>query len=234
MSLIRDISFPVEAHPDTLLATCSALVTTGSTGVVTPIAITTAQALISTGDIGNVNSTVQGDQVSSGGMVESTHGRIIDRLRYPQAGAHYQVAVVQATLTSTRGSSEADRKLAVGVELWHGDSSGGGDLAEYSTGSRPRDRVYFTSARTTVMANWDTAESSGPAYLISEPGYYDLRGAKRYLQVRPRFGKNSVTTESSGDEGARAGATLVFAAGDVLPEPLDTTSPYSTSTSTST
>lgn len=232
MSLTRDIPFTITAHKEVLLATCSALVTTGSTGVATPIAITTAEALISTGDIGNVNSTVQGDQVSSGGMVESTQGRIIDRiLDIPQAGAHYQGAYVYAHLNSTRGSTEADRKLAVGCELWAGDSSGGGDMAAYSTEFNPRDRVFGTSARTTDMLSWDVTQSSGPVFL-SAGGYYDLRGAGRYLLVVPRFGKNSVTTESSGDEQARAGATIAFAAGDVLPEGLDTTSPFSTSTST--
>ena len=233
MSLIRDIPFPVDAHPDVVLATCSELLSTAaSTAPGVPIRVTTAQVLITTGDIGDVNSTVQGDEVSSGGMVESTQGRIIDRLAFPQGGEHYNVVVAQATLSSTRGSTEADRKLAVGVNLFHGDSSGGGDLEEFSTGSRPRDRVYFTSARTSDMANWDDAESSGPVYLVSEPGVWDIRGAKRYLQVRPRFGKNSVTTESSGDEQARASATLVFAAAVNSPEALDTTSPLSTSTST--
>lgn len=231
MSLTRDIPFTVTAHKEVLLATCSELVTTGSTGVATPIALTTAEAMISTGSIGDVDHTEQGAQVSSGGMVASTQGRIIDRLK-ELPGTHYNVAVVQAQLNSTRGSSEADRKLAVGALLMHGDSSGGGDMAEYSTGNRAEERILGTSARTTDMANWDTSLSSGPMFGYSNAGYYDLRGAKQFLLVQPRAGKNSVTTESSGDEQARIGATVTFLAGVDLPPDLDTTGPLSTSTST--
>lgn len=236
MSVVRDIPFVVDAYPDVLLISCSSAVTTGSTGTPIPIQVTTDQNLYTTGSIGDVQSTVQGDQVSSGGMAESTGGRIIDRLNFPQGGQHYQACIVQGNITSTRGSTEADRKIAIGAVLYHGDSSGGGDMTEYSTGSRPRDRVYFTSARTTVMANWDAGFSSGPIYLPSEPGYYDLKGASRYLLVVLRAGRNGAgaTTESSGDEQCRVGARIAFLGGDRLPEKLDTTSPYSTSTSTST
>ncbi len=234
MSLIRDLPFTMVAQPDTLLATCSALISSAaSTDLgLQPIRQTTAAMLITTGDIGYLGSnTCQGSRVSSGGIVTSTFGEIIDRLRQP-IGAHYQAAVVAATLNSTRGSTEADRKCALGVSLWAGDSSGGGDLAELSTGMRPRDRVFFTSVRTTDMLDWDVEESSSAINLQSNPGQYDLRNAGRYLQVRGRYGINQVTTESSGDEQCRAGAVITFMAGDLLPPALDTSSPFSTSTST--
>ena len=231
--IIRDMPFTVVALEDSILVTCAALMSTAAstspTGMLS--AKTTASAVVSTGDIGDVANTSQGSRVSSGGMVTSTEGRIIDRLRHP-LGAHYLNVAVQASITSTRGSTEADGKMAVGVTLFHGDSSGGGDLAELSTGMRPNDRVYGTSVRTTDMAAWDTAESSGQLNAVSNPGFYDLRGAGQFVQVRPRFGKNKVTTESSGYEQARVGALAVFGGGDVLPPALDTTSPFSTSTST--
>lgn len=213
MSLIRDFPFVVSAMPDTLLATCSALYTTGSTGVVTPIADTTADALI----------TAAGETTG--------YGRVIDRLRFP-LGTRYNVAVASAWIVSTRGSTEADRKLTVGVKLQHGDSSGGGDMADYSTGSQPATRQYFSTARSSDHASWDASESTGPVYAASNPGYYDLRGAKRYVRVAVPVRKNKVTTESSGDEQSRVGAAIAFAAGPLLPPPSDLTGPYSTSTST--
>lgn len=214
MSLVRDIPFVMIAMPDTLLATCSALVTTGSTGVVTPIADTTADALI----------TAAGETTG--------YGRVIDRLRQP-LGAHYQVATVNSWVASTRGSTEADRKLTIGIKLQHGDSSGGGDMADYSTGSQPSDRQYFSTARSTDHVSWDASESTGPVYAPSYAGYYDLRGAKQYIRVAVPVLKNKITTESSGDEQSRVGAAIAFAAADNLPVLVDSTGPYSTSTSTS-
>lgn len=213
MSLVRDIGITLQAMPDTLLATCSSLVTTGSTGVVTPIADTTADALIS----------AAGETTGS--------GRIIDRLSQP-LGTIYDAAVVCATITSTRGSTEADRKLTIGASLFHGDSSGGGDMAEYSTGSRQSARQYFSTARSSEMQAWDASLSTGPVYAVSVPAYYDLRGAKRYVQVKVQALKNKVTTESSGDEQCRVGATITFMAGSRLPQRSDTTGAFSTSTST--
>ena len=229
MSLVRDFPFSMPAIQERLLATCSALVTTGSTGVVTPIADTTADAVISTGTLGALTTVDRGKMFAAG--MASVNGRIIDRLRFP-IGARYGGATVSAYIASTRGSTETDRKLGVGAKLQHGDSSGGGDLADYSTGCQPDDRQYFSTARTTDMLQWDGSESTGEVFAVSNPGYYDLRGAKRYLRVVARVGKDLVTTESSGDEQARVGATITFVAGDQLPQEMDTTGPYSSTTST--
>ncbi len=230
--LVRDVPNPVQALEDTILVTCSQLISSGASTSPTGMQSLkgTGDAGISTGDIGDVNNSSQGGQISSGG-VASFNGRVIDRLRQP-LGSHYQAISVQATMHSSVGSSEADRKLCLGALLQHGDSSGGGDMAEYSTGSRARERVYFTSARTTDVAAWDTAESSGPLYIVSNPGVYDLRNCKRYIRVQVRAGKNSVTTETSGDEQCRVGAIATFLAGDLVAPALDTASPFSTSTTT--
>lgn len=214
MSLVRDIPITLQALPDTILATCSALVTTGSTGVVTPIADTTADALVTP-------------------SAETTaFGRVIDRLRQP-LGAMYRVGVAVGTITSTRGSTEADRKLTVGARIQHGDSSGGGDMADLSWSTGPAVRQYFSTARTTDMLQWDGGESTGPLYAVSNPHYADLTNAKRYVRIAVPVFKNKVTTESSGDEQSRVGGTISFLAGDRLPQKLDTTGPYSSSTSTS-
>ncbi len=234
MSLIRDIPVAMVAQEDHYFGTCSDMFTTAAqstTAKGVQNSKTTASMLHSSGDIGDVVNTEQGSRVSSGRIVTSTIGKIIDRLRYP-LGAHYQAISAVATLTSTLGSTETDAKVALGVTLFHGASSGGGDLAELSTAMRPRDRVYFSSARTTDALSWDAAESSGTLYIMSNAGVYDLRNAKRYIQVRGRYGVNRVTTAADGMEGARAGATAVFFGGDVLPPALDTTSPFSTAITT--
>ena len=214
MALLRDIPFTVSAMPDTLLATCSALYTTGSTGTVTPIADTTGDALI----------TAAGETTG--------FGRIIDRLRQPAGGARYQFAVAQAFVNSTRGSTEADRKVTIGVRLQHGDSSGGGDMADFSTGGTEAARQYFSTARSSDHASWDGSESTGPLYAASDPSVYDLRNAKRYLRVAVPVLKNRVTTESSGDEQSRVSAAITFLEGDKVPARADSTGPYSSTTST--
>lgn len=217
--LTRDIPFIVPAMPETLLATCSALYTTGSTGVVTPIADTTADALIA----------------SAG---ETTgFGRVVDRTRFP-LGTKYDGVVAQSWVTSTRGSTEADRKITIGCRLQHGDSSGGGDMADYPTTSTQSGvptqvvRQYFSTARTTDMLAWDATESSGALYAPSNPSFYDIRNAKRYVRVAVPVQKNRVTTESSGDEQSRVGASLAFVAGVTLAQKADTTGPFSGTTTT--
>jgi hypothetical protein len=196
---------------------------------VTPIADTTADVAISVGVLGALSTVDRGKQFAAG--MTAVNGRVIDRLRFP-IGARYGACVVGAYIASTRGSTETDRKLGIGVKLQHGDSSGGGDLADYSTGNQPDDRQYFSTARTSEMLSWDASESTGPVYAVSNPGYYDLSGAKRYLRVVARAGKDKVTTESSGDEQSRVGATITFMAGDQAPQRPDSTGPYSTTTST--
>lgn len=229
--LLRDFPFTMRAGEDTILATCSALMTTAASTA--PVGMlsnkTTASAVVSTGTLGAL-TTSDRSQIFSAGMA-SLNGRVIDLLRQP-LGANYDVALPSASLVSTRGSTEANRKLAVGLKLQHGDSSAGGDMADYSTASQPSDRQYFSSARSTDHAAWDATESTGPIYAVSNAAYYDLRAAKRYIRVVGRFGKDNVTTESSADEQARVSMDITFAAGDKLPQRQDSTGPYSTTTST--
>lgn len=215
MSIVRDMPFTLQALEDTILVTCSALMSTAGS--------TSPKGMLS------VQSTA--DAVVSAGAETTAFGRVIDRTLQP-LGTWYEVAAVAACLHSTRGSTEADRKLTIGVKLQHGDSSGGGDMADYSTANQPATREYFSTARSTDHASWDASLSTGEVYAASNPGYYDLRYAKRYLRVAVPVFKNRVTTESSGDEQARVSATVTFLAGRELPQNADTSSPYSESTTT--
>jgi hypothetical protein len=160
----------------------------------------------------------------------TANGRIIDRLY--DLPASYSVASPVATLASTRGSTEADRRLTLGVKLQHGDSSGGGDMADYSTQFTPDDRNFFSTVRTSDYANWDASRSTGPFYGQSNPAYYDVRAAKRYIRMVGTYGKNKVTTESSGDEGARIGGVITFLGGDFVKDLPNYGGALTTSTST--
>lgn len=215
MGLLRDIPFSMNALKDTIVVTCSAITTTAA----------------STSPVGLLSAESTASAVVSAGAETTAFGRVIDRDRFP-IGARYQFAVVGAALHSTRGSTEADRKLTIGAKLQHGDSSGGGDMADLSTAQQADTRQYFSTARTTDMKQWDGGESSGEVYAASNPAVYDLRAAKRYIRVGVPVFKNRVTTESSGDEQARLSATVTFLEGDKVPQRTDSTGPYSTTTST--
>lgn len=214
--IVRDIAITLPALVPTTLITCSdPLSTAGSTTAAVNKGNTTADVLSSPTE----------------GTLTTAFGRVIDRIGAP-LGTLYSVAFPVATWTSTRGSTEANRKIQIGAYLLHGDSSGGGDMAEYSTEARQSDRVFFGTGRTSEMSNWDASLSTGALHAVSNPASYDIRAAKRYIQVAVRVAKNRITTESSGDEHARIGAYVTFLGGAVVPQPEPVTSPFSSSTST--
>lgn len=227
MSIVRDLGITLEAMTPTTLVTCAAPLTTvaATTGVQINKGNTTADVLVSTG---LPISTTGGTAGLTTGF-----GRTIDRTAAPLS-ALYTVAMPAAFLVSTLGSTETNRQVVVGIKLQHGDSSAGGDMADYSTGSQPADRIWFSTARTCDQLSWEfSGRSTGTLSATSNPAYYDLRNAKRYIRTAIRVGKSLVTTESSGDEHARVSASITFLGGDSLPQvvsPKD--SPYATATAT--
>lgn len=192
MSIVRDIGIALPSLEARSFVTCS----TGN------------QAPFGTGTTGNVAQ-------SSDGAV-GISGRIIDRLS--ELTRAYPVCEPFTLLESTKGSTAADRKVTLGVKLQHGDSSGGGDMADYSTGSQPSDKSYFSSARSTDHRSWDATFSTGGLRVSSAPSYYDIRAAKRYVRAVHIAYKNSVSTESTGDEGARLSGGIVFKGAESLPD----------------
>lgn len=230
MSLVRDYPLPMPASVERPLVTMSTLISTAG-----PLLLSTADALISTSTVGIGDLT---DGFISTACFVANNGRVIDRLLYP-VGGNYNAASVASYLSSTVGSTAAGRKFVLGVKLQHGDSSGAGDMADYSTGSQPNDVIYFGSTnRTSDMQTWDLVGAStgglstGFIYAASLPGYYDLRGAKRYIRVVGRFGINLPTTATADIEYARVGQTICFLAAQQAPAKADTTSPFSSTTTT--
>lgn len=195
MSIVRDIPLVFTAAEERSFITCS-----------------TGNQVFS----GNTGNNLAG----GAGTVATFNGDVIDRLSpiiEGALGAMAAVAMPSVTLYSSRGSTEANRQLVVSCKLQHGDSSGGGDMADYSTGQQPADRTFFATARSSDQRNWDSQLSTGAFRGVSNPAYYDLRAAKRYIRVVGGVGKNRVTTESSGDEGLRVRAEIAFAAYDRQP-----------------
>jgi hypothetical protein len=209
MSIIRDLGLTLPSLEERFFVTCST--GTGSWGATT-------------------GTVVLGASGAAG-----ISGRIFDRTAHLLTG--YMVAMPFTHLYSSRGSTAPDRKITLGVKLQHGDSSGGGDMADYSTQSQPADKIYFgATARTTEYQNWTTDDldenSTGPVRLASGPSYYDVRAAKRFLRAVHFATKDANTTESTGDEGARLSGGVTFIGGDTPQHSVK--SPLSSSTSTST
>lgn len=199
--LIRDVGLTIQALEDRAIITCS---TAGQTA-------------------GTTQNVLQSTTAATG-----ISGRLIDRLGGDtMLTERYAVAMPSAYLWASRGSTEADRKLTLGLKLQHGDSSGGGDQVDFSTGSQPVDQTFFTTAGTTPMSNWTT----GPFYGQTKPTVYDIRAAKRYIRLVVSSSKDKSTTESSGDESYHVAAAITFMAGYQFP-PATWSSQGSTSTST--
>lgn len=214
MALLRDRAITVPALRETFLITCAAPTNTGSTANFPGATRSTADVIVSTG-----------------GASTWAFGEVLDRLG-PPLGARYRVAMPSAYLYGSRGSTEANAKVVLALKLQHGDSSAGGDLADYSTANQPADRTYFSTGRTSNMLTWDASLSTGVLVANSNPAYYDLTGAKRYLRVGVSVTKTLVTTESSGFEHARVGASVAFAGADRLPQVDSPKWAFSTSTTT--
>ncbi len=213
MSITRDIGLVVQSLEDKAVITAS-----------------TAQVLIAAGpgvllSTGFSTGNVLG-ATSTGSSLITGNGRVIDRLSDLFTNGVPLVASPVTNVYSSRGTTSLAPKLVLGVKLQHGDSSGGGDMADYSTGSQPDDKTFFTSARTTSYSQWSTEA----ARLQSNPSYYDLRAAKRYIRAVHTVDKCDITTESTGFEGARLSGAIAFLGGNTPREHY--TGFGSTSTST--
>lgn len=124
-----------------------------------------------------INTTVSATCSPGGASVSSTdlNGRILD-LR--ELGRHYGWAVPFGNVSGYE-STEADRKVILAVKMQHGDSSGGGDFADYSTVFQAADANFFTSFHTTVMTgSWTTSIMHGQ----TNSSIYDIRAMKRWMR----------------------------------------------------
>ncbi len=176
----------------------------------------------------SVDSTTVSYTSSPAGTIRSgcsiSSGLLIDRTLL---GRGYN-ACVPFAIAHGNQSTQLDAKVTLGVHLYHGDSSGGGDLAEYSTHNRPDPAVFLSSAMTTDFTNWTT----GDKHIQSNSKVYDLRGASRYiaLGVTPTINFNATSTTAAGNLLTLSGG-LAFVIGDEDPQRAGY-GDYSSSTST--
>lgn len=139
------------------------------------------------------------------GGVDSTsggafNGSVIDRQALGAAFTHAQPFLVGQLpgCTSTGGA----RYRSVAVKLRHGDSSGGGDLADYSTGLIGAAVPYYTTqGESTDWKNFTT----GAVRLQVSSVAYPLLGAKRFITATGIITGPGLTT-------ATAAANMVTAA----------------------
>lgn len=136
-----------------------------------------------------VGDCATGLDSTSGGAF---NGSVIDRLALGAAFTHAQPFLIGALpgTTSTTGA----RYRSVAVKLRHGDSSGGGDLADYSTGligaAVPH---YTTQGESTDWQNYTT----GAIRLQVSSVAFPLLGAKRFITATGTITGPGLTTATA-------------------------------------
>lgn len=116
-----------------------------------------------------------GGDSTSGGVFT---GAVIDLQALPSRFTHLQ-PVIAGTLPGTTSTAGASR-IELDVRLQHGDSSGGGDMANLSTDMLPATpQKYFSTEMSTDHPSWST----GTIRAQYSPEAIPLLGAKRYVRT---------------------------------------------------
>ena len=116
-----------------------------------------------------------GGDSTSGGVFT---GSVIDLQALPSRFTHLQ-PVIAGTLPGTTSTAGASR-IELDVRLQHGDSSGGGDMANLSTDMLPATtQKYFSTEMSTDHPSWST----GTIRAQYSPEPIPLLGAKRYVRT---------------------------------------------------
>lgn len=158
------------------------------------------------------------------------NGRVIDRLGLGR-GRIFECAEPFIHAYSTVGSTAADARVTLSIKLQHGDSSGGGDMADYSTGMQAPDANFRTTAESTAYQNWSTG-----VQFYSHNSDYNVTAAKRYVRAVGVFtrGGSSTSTAASSIDNMYVTMGINFSCPDHADSQSGSLSSTSTSTSTST
>lgn len=158
------------------------------------------------------------------------NGRVIDRLGLGR-NRIYETAEPFIHSYSTVGSTASDQRVTLSIKLQHGDSSGGGDMADYSTGMQSQDANFRTTAESTAYQNWSTGTQ-----FWSHDSEYNVIAAKRYVRAVGAWTRGGTTTSTAVGSVDTQYVTLGIRFGhpDVADSQGGTLSSTSTSTSTST
>ncbi len=180
----------------------------------------------------NVVFTCSTGNYASGAAI---NGKVVDRLglvaAVPSAalGVRDRCLVAEPFIYAIQhaGSTSAARNVSLDIKLQHGDSSGGGDMADYSTGAQPATANFYHSGLTTDMKNWTTGLVAG----YSNPCHYELTGAKRYIRAVGAVTKFGVSTSTVAPSEDAVGVAMGINFREFT---YSNPSPVSTSSSTST
>ena len=146
---------------------------------------------------------------SGGGTI---NGQIINRLGLPRNFRHASPFLTGSGFSTT----EANNKITVLVKMQHGDSSGGGDMADYTTHSQPDDVVHGASARTTPMAGWTTEINT----IYTRPAGYDIVPAKQFIRSVATVTLPGVTTSTVAASLVDTHVSMVLYGADEEPIPV--------------
>lgn len=170
-----------------------------------------------------IEAISSGHTVSNcGDGADSTSGdafnsKVVDRLAL---GQHYDVCQPYLTAVGGETTSTSLRKITIESQLQHGDSSGGGDMADYSTAEQPGSWAFGSTGGTTTD---EVVWTSGVQRIYSRPHEYDIRGAKQYLRVQGIITGHAGTTSTTFAGAWNVTAGLAFRGGRFLPH---STTPY--------
>mgnify|MGYP001616127934 CR=1 FL=1 len=116
--------------------------------------------------------STNGDSTSGG----TFNGSIVDRLALGYNYTHAQPVLIGElpATTSTAGA----RFVSLSIKLRHGDSSGGGDLADLNTGLDADAVEHYTTQGEST--DWKTF-TTGLLRMQCSPKAYPLMGAKRFI-----------------------------------------------------
>lgn len=129
-----------------------------------------------------------GDSTSGG----TFNGSVVDRLSLGAQFTHAQ-PVLTGQLPGTT-STAGGRYVLVQTKLRHGDSSGGGDLADFSTGLIADAMPHFTTqGESTDWKNFTT----GPVRVQCSPAAFPLQGAKRFIAAAGAVTRAGLTTATA-------------------------------------
>lgn len=137
--------------------------------------------------------------VASGAAI---NGRVIDRLGLGR-NRIFEFAEPFIHAYTTVGSTAADQRVTLSIKLQHGDSSGGGDMADYSTGMQEPDLNFRTTAESTAFQNWSTG-----AQFYGHDSEYNVIAAKRYIRPVGVFTRNGSSTSTAAGSIDNAYVTL--------------------------
>ena len=123
------------------------------------------------------------------------------------------------------GSTAANRAVTVDVRLQHGDSSGGGDMADLTAPANLASAVFLNTALTTDMQNW----TSAPVKVYSNPVSYEIGAAKRYIRAVGKVTKAGLSTSTAAADTMNVMLGIRFGEPTASP-PANVTTSSSTST----